>query len=123
VSSYASCHPWEDWAETWAHLLHMTDTLATALSFGLDPRQLELEITPFTKESLYQPDDPNANRFLGFLNAWIALSAVMNEMSRGMGSTDFYPFALPRLAVAKLHFISVVIRAERDQYNNKKAAS
>jgi len=121
VSSYASCHPWEDWAETWAHLLHMTDTLATAWSFGLDPRVLDLEIDPFPKEALYQPDAPDADRFLGFLNAWIGLSAVMNEMSRGMGETDFYPFALPRLVVSKLHFISVVIRAERDRY--KKAAS
>jgi hypothetical protein len=121
VSSYASCHPWEDWAETWAHLLHMSDTLATAMSFGLDPRQLDLEIEPFTTESLYQPDDPNAKRFLGFLNSWIALSAVMNEMSRGMGSPDFYPFALPRLAVSKLHFMTVVIRVERERYSKKAA--
>jgi hypothetical protein len=116
VSSYASSHPWEDWAETWAHLLHMTDTLATAWSFGLDPRVLDLEIDPYEKEELYLPDDPGAARFLGFLNAWIALSAVMNEMSRGMGETDFYPFALPRLAVKKLQFIAVVVRTERERY-------
>ena len=67
VSSYASSHPWEDWAETWAHLLHMADTLRTALSFGLDPGQLDLEIEPYTKEALYRPDEPNAMRFLGFL--------------------------------------------------------
>ena len=119
VSSYASSHPWEDWAETWAHLMHMTDTLATAWSFGLDPRELDLEIEPFRKDALYQPDEPHADRFLGFLNAWIALSAVMNEMSRGMGSPDFYPFALPRPTVAKLHFISNVIRTEREKYKNK----
>ena len=35
VSSYASMHPWEDWAESWAHYLHMVDTLDTARSFGL----------------------------------------------------------------------------------------
>jgi hypothetical protein len=119
VSSYASSHPWEDWAETWAHLLHMTDTLATAWSFGLDPRQLDLEIEPFPKDALYQPNEPNADRFLGFLNSWISLSAVMNEMSRGMGSPDFYPFALPRPAVAKLHFITIVLRTEREKYANK----
>ncbi len=27
---YASAHAWEDWAETWAHYLHMVDTLETA---------------------------------------------------------------------------------------------
>jgi hypothetical protein len=122
VSSYASSHPWEDWAETWAHLLHMTDTLATAWSFGLDPRQLDLEIEPFTKEALYRPEEPHADRFLAFLNSWISLSAVMNEMSRGMGSPDFYPFALPRPAVAKLHFITIVLRTEREKYASKVSA-
>lgn len=115
VSAYASSHPWEDWAETWAHILHMADTLATAMSFGLDPQQLELDIDEFPPEILYQPDEPGASKFLNFFNAWIGLSAVMNEMSRGMGLPDFYPFALPRVAVAKLHFISVVVRSEREQ--------
>ena len=35
ITSYASVHPWEDWAETWAHYLHMTDTLETARAYGL----------------------------------------------------------------------------------------
>ena len=35
VSAYASTHPWEDWAETWAHYLHMTDALETAAASGL----------------------------------------------------------------------------------------
>jgi hypothetical protein len=121
VSSYASSHPWEDWAETWAHLLHMADTLSTALSFGLEPARLDLEIEPYTKDALYRPDDPGAMQFLGFFNSWIALSAVMNEMSRAMGSPDFYPFALPYPAVKKLHFINVVARTERDRYLRKAA--
>jgi len=121
VSSYASSHPWEDWAETWAHLLHMVDTLRTALSFGLEPSQLDLEIEPYTKEALYLPDDPRAKHFLGFFNSWIALSAVMNEMSRSMGSPDFYPFALPYPAAKKLHFIYIVARTERDQFLKKAA--
>jgi hypothetical protein len=109
VSAYASVHPWEDWAETWAHYLHMVDVLDTALSFGLDTRKLELEIEPFSRDALFQPNDPGATRFLSFLNGWIELTAVLNEMSRGMGQQDLYPFALPRPAVAKLHFIHLVI--------------
>jgi hypothetical protein len=35
ISSYATTHPWEDWAETWAHYLHMADALETAASIGL----------------------------------------------------------------------------------------
>ena len=109
VSAYASVHPWEDWAETWAHYLHMVDTLDTALSFGLDSRKLDLEIDPFSRDALFQPNHPGAKRFLAFLNAWIALTAVLNELSRSMGQPDLYPFALPRPAVAKLHFIHLVV--------------
>jgi len=38
ISAYATMHPWEDWAETWAHYLHMVDTLETAKSHGLTVR-------------------------------------------------------------------------------------
>ena len=109
VSAYASVHPWEDWAETWAHYLHMVDTLDTALSFGLDTRRLDLEIEPFSRDALFRPNDPGAKPFLSFLNAWIELSAVMNEIARSMGQPDLYPFALPRAAVAKLHFVHLVV--------------
>ena len=69
VSAYASVHPWEDWAEMWAHYLHMVDTLDTALSFGLDTRRLEMEIDPFGRDVLFRPNDAGAKRFLSFLNA------------------------------------------------------
>jgi hypothetical protein len=109
VSSYASVHPWEDWAESWAHYLHMVDMLETALGFGLDTRRLDLEIDPFGRDALFRPNDPGAKRFLTFLNAWIELAAVMNELARSMGQADLYPFALPKPAVAKLHFIHLVV--------------
>ena len=35
VSTYASSHPWEDFAETWTHYMHIIDTLETARAFGL----------------------------------------------------------------------------------------
>jgi hypothetical protein len=113
VSSYASCHPWEDWAETWAHYLHMADTLGTAASVGLDVGSnrniVDLQFEPFTADALYNPGDPGAQRFLSFLNAWVELTAVLNELSRSMGQPDFYPFALPRAAVGKLQFIHMVV--------------
>ena len=109
VSAYASVHPWEDWAETWAHYLHIVDVLDTALSFGLDIRKLEMEIEPFGRQALFRPNEPGGERFLAVLNAWIELTAVLNELSRSMGQPDLYPFALPHPAVAKLHFIHLVI--------------
>jgi hypothetical protein len=110
ITSYASSHPWEDWAETWAHYLHMVDTMDTALSFGIDADNVHLDARPWGPESLWKPDAPTADAFLGFLNAWTELTAVLNEMSRSMGQPDFYPFVLPRPAVAKLQMIDLIVR-------------
>ncbi|WP_428420798.1 zinc-binding metallopeptidase family protein [Methylibium sp.] len=110
VSSYASTHPWEDWAETWAHYLHMVDTHDTALSFGLDARAVAIEIEPFDASVLWRPDDPGAAEFLAFVNDWVALTSVLNELSRSMGQHDFYPFVLPRPVVAKLQFVHLVVQ-------------
>jgi hypothetical protein len=109
VSAYASVHPWEDWAECWAHYLHIRDTVDTALSFGLSTDTAQLEFTPFTIDALYQPEHPDAERFLAFLNRWTQLTMLLNEMSRAMGQPDFYPFVMPHEVVAKLHFIHLVV--------------
>ena len=109
VSAYASTHPWEDWAECWAHYLHMRDTVDTALSLGLATDSAQLEFTPFTLDALYQPEHPEAQHFLDFLNDWTRLTTLLNEMSRSMGQPDFYPFVLPREVVAKLHFIHLLV--------------
>ena len=109
VSAYASMHPWEDWAECWAHYLHMRDGIDTALSLGLGLDRSDLEVTPFTLDELYQPNHPQAEQFLAFLNHWTRLTTMLNEMSRSMGLPDFYPFVLPRQVVAKLHFIHLVV--------------
>ena len=111
VSAYASSHPWEDWAETWAHYLHMVDTLATAQSFRLDKSGILFDFERFTAEALYQPEQAEAGTFLEFLNDWVELTAVLNELSRSMGQPDFYPFALPRAAVAKLQFIHTLLNS------------
>ncbi|MES2414186.1 MAG: putative zinc-binding metallopeptidase [Pseudomonadota bacterium] len=109
VSAYASTHPWEDWAECWAHYLHMRDTIDTALSFGMVADSAHLEFTPFTIDALYQPEHPDAQNFLDFLNDWTRLTTMLNEMSRSMGQPDFYPFVLPLNVVAKLHFIHLLV--------------
>lgn len=113
VSSYASTHPWEDWAETWAHYLHMADTADTAMSFGVDATNVELTSDLFTMDDLWQPGHPDAAKFLDFLNGWVLLTNVLNELSRSMGQPDYYPFILPRAAVGKLQFIHRVITEQR----------
>ena len=125
VSAYASAHPWEDWAETWAHYLHMLDTLDTAVSFGLDAAQVELGYEPFNRSALASPEavapaspSPDAHGraaedFLGFVNAWMKLTGVLNELSRSMGLPDFYPFVLSVAAVRKLHLVHQVVSQVR----------
>ena len=109
VSAYASTHPWEDWAECWAHYLHMRDTIDTAVSLGLATDSAHLEFTAFTIDALYQPEHPDAQTFLDFLNDWTRLTTLLNEMSRSMGQPDFYPFVLPHEVIAKLHFIHLLV--------------
>ncbi len=109
ISAYASSHPWEDWAETWAHYLHMLDALGTASTFGLNMKDSDLPFDPFTAEALYRPGGPDASQFLEFLNTWVKLTAVVNELSRSMGQPDFYPFALPGAVVRKLHFVHMLV--------------
>lgn len=111
VSAYASSHPWEDWAETWAHYLHLVDTLDTARSFGIDGARIALQYERFGRELLDGPDDDEAERFLQLVNGWMELTGVLNELSRSMGLPDFYPFVLSAAAVRKLHFVHRVVGA------------
>lgn len=113
ISSYASTHPWEDWAETWAHYLHVVDSLGTALGFGLDADDLEADVEPFTRADLYDPDHADADRFLGLLNGWIEMTMVLNELARSMGQADFYPFVMSRPVVAKVQFVHIVVTDAR----------
>ena len=111
ISAYAASHPWEDWAETWAHYLHIVDSLDTALAHGLEAADLEMDVEPFTRADLYDPNDEYADRNLFLLNAWLELVALLNEMARSLGHRDFYPFAMQREVVKKLHFVSLVVRS------------
>jgi len=110
ISTYAASHPWEDWAETWAHYMHARATLETVKSFGIGTDATTLKVTPFTADVLYRQDsEGNGERFLGWINAWVVLTAVLNETARSMGQPDIYPFVLNRQVVTKLHFIQCVI--------------
>lgn len=113
VSAYATAHPWEAWAECWAHYMHMSDMVDTASSYGLALDKTRLEVRPFTREVLYRPDHPGADKYLTFINRWAALTMLMNGMARAMGQPDLYPFVLAHQVVAKLHFIHLVVSQER----------
>lgn len=113
ISSYASSHPWEDWAETWAHYLHVMDSLDTALGFGLKGEDVETEVEPFKLEDLYDPAAPDAPRMISLINAWVQLTTVLNELARSMGQHDFYPFVMSRPVLRKMQFIQLVVKDAR----------
>jgi hypothetical protein len=118
ISSYASAHPWEDWAETWAHYLHIRSTLETATLYRLDISQSPVRVTPFTSDAVaavpLPPSPPEAvTAFLEWINAWIRLTAVLNETARSMGQPDTYPFVLNGPVVAKMFFVHCVVQGDR----------
>jgi hypothetical protein len=107
VSAYASCHAWEDWAETWAHYLHIVDTLETAQEFGLhpSPRAGDAEAAPD------QDADPVlARSFEPLMAHWLPLTAALNSLNHSMGLADAYPFVLAGPAVDKLSLVHEIVR-------------
>jgi hypothetical protein len=109
VSAYASAHPWEDWAETWAHYLHIIDTLETAYSHGLTIHPVD------EHEGLLvanHKDDPfQVNEFKALMALWYPLTVTVNNLNRSMGQPDFYPFVIAPPVVEKLEFIHRLCRA------------
>ncbi len=117
ISSYASVHPWEDWAECWAHYLHIVDSLDTALGFGLRGEDVEAAVEPFSVNDLYDPTDPDAQRVVLLVNSWVQLTMVLNELARSMGQQDFYPFVMSRPVLRKVHFIQLVVKESGGGYS------
>lgn len=108
ISSYASAHPWEDFAETWAHYLHIIDTLETAKAFRVS---VNPEATPGT--DLAASVDFNAYETTDFdkiLEAWLPLSFAVNSLNRSMDLPDLYPFVLSPAVTGKLDFIHRLVR-------------
>jgi hypothetical protein len=109
ISTYATSHPWEDWAETWAHYLHIIDTLQTASAFGIhlrpqDNKEADTLSAAITQDP-YEIDDFNI-----IIEQWLPLSLALNSLNRSMGLPDVYPFVIPPAVVEKLAFIHTVCR-------------
>ena len=108
ISKYASSHPWEDWAETWSHYLHLTDILETAYNFGV---KLEPHINGKEKLSMNASFDPYLESdFKRFLDTGIPLLFALNSMNRSMGEQDPYPFIISEPVKYKLEFIHYLLK-------------
>jgi hypothetical protein len=108
VSAYASAHPWEDWAETWALYMHIVDAIDTASAEGEKLRAAGLVFS-----GVRTTDDRDAyteEDFRTLLDRWIPLTLAMNSLSRSLGYSDFYPFVIPPPARAKLNMVHDLVR-------------
>ena len=100
-------HPWEDWAETWAHYLHITDTLGTARSYGLvlKPRADGRAVRGL---SVAAPRI-DFKDFDELFKGWVPVTVALNSMNRSMGLIDLYPFVLSKVVSQKLRFVHDVV--------------
>ena len=108
VSAYATMHPWEDFAETWAHYLHIVDTLETAHAFGLSTRPA---VTKGDELDASVDFDPyRAQAMMRLTESWLPLTVAVNSLNRAMGQPDLYPFVLSTPAIDKLGFVHDLVR-------------
>ncbi len=110
ISKYATSHPWEDWAETWAHYLHIMDMVETAYFFGLNVKPIgsindmkaNVSFDPYTIED-----------FDVIIQTCIPLSFAVNSINRAMGVPDVYPFVITPPVIDKMKFIHQLLLPKR----------
>jgi hypothetical protein len=112
VSQYATAHPWEDWAETWAHYLHMVDLLETAASYNT---RLRVPGQDLEVEEVVNPLETGYPDFDTLVDQWVPLTLLVNSLNRSLGHEDAYPFALSSGALEKLRYVHDVISQTRSQ--------
>ncbi len=95
MTSCAAAHPHEDWAETTAHLLHLTDITDSFVAAGVSSPEL-----PHSGWDQYS--EPNAERLI---HVAASLAVGVNHVNRAMGLSDLYLFVLSQIARHKLAFV------------------
>jgi hypothetical protein len=119
ITAYASTHPWEDFAETWAHYFHMIDTVETASAFGLSVRPQLSKGANLAARMDFDPHDAEVERII---DAWLPLTFAVNSINRSMGLSDLYPFVLSPAVMVKLTFIHERIHAQRGRRATPQAS-
>jgi hypothetical protein len=108
ITAYATSHPWEDFAETFAHYLHLVDTTEMAAAFGVNVRPRIDE----TRELATSTDfDPYRLNDIGeLIEQWIPLASLINNLNRAVGQNDAYPFVLTPVVIEKLGFVAAIVK-------------
>jgi hypothetical protein len=107
ITAYAASHPWEDWAETWAHYLQIEDGLETCEGMGIDVKHLALPLVILPVEVGFLPTMLGSTlkeeeAFLAWLQRWMCVSTVLNEISHSLGEPALYPFVINVRVAQKL---------------------
>lgn len=108
ISEYATMHPWEDFAESFAHYLHITDALSTAAAGGMvlhADRVGGVVAHDIEPRASYQ--DATTREILA---DWQWLSLLFNRVNHAMGRGDLYPFTLTPPVERKLDFVHRVVQ-------------
>ncbi|MBL9169463.1 MAG: putative zinc-binding peptidase [Verrucomicrobiales bacterium] len=117
ISAYASSHPWEDWAETWAHYLHMIDLIETGQNYRIHPEVPE----PINVRSpTLVPADPGQS-FDEMLDRWFPLVAATNSLNRSMGLPDLYPYVMASTVIEKIRFVHELVKARSSESRSQAA--
>lgn len=119
ISEYATMHPYEDWAETWAHYMHIIDTLETAQNFSITGSTSGSAVDNEDVGELQLPQDQYyfsaQTPIASILDAWMDFSVILNSLNRSMGLDDAYPFMLTQSVRTKLSFIHHAIHNRLNQ--------
>ncbi len=110
VSFYATSHPWEDFAETFAHYLHIVDLLATVRGFDMSVAAFPADLGDDEIEVDFDPYTASAQLLAARMQP---LSFAMNAFGRSLGQHDLYPFALQPGTIAKLDYIGKLVAGAR----------
>lgn len=107
----SSTQSWEDFAETWAHYLHIIDTIETAAALGI-------RIDPPLDDGGTLSADFAVDRYRSadiqrIVDDWLPLTFALNSLNRGMGQPDLYPFILSPPVVGKLGSVHGLVRGAR----------
>jgi hypothetical protein len=107
ITAYATSHPWEDWAETWAHYLQIIDGLETCEALGLQVKHIALPLIMLPGEagtlpSILSVDATVDGAFLAMLQRWMCLATLLNEIANSMGEQALYPFIITIPVARKL---------------------
>lgn len=115
ITAYAASHAWEDWAETWAHYLQMVEGMETFAGLGLEVGRIALPPVAFPAEagtlpSVLPQDEAADTAFLKWLQGWICLSTMLNEMSASLGQPALYPYVVSVKVAQKLRLVDWLVK-------------